>query len=150
MICSASRQRSVLTLLIASLVPCALVCHIGLGLGGMVHRCLGKTEPCRLVATSCFPYPNFAGSTYIEASYGCISSLRLSFSEGIFTSRASQVVKYLPASAGDVDSIPGSGRCGGGGNGNPLQYSCLENPVDGGARWAVGHGVPKSWTQLSH
>ena len=35
------------------------------------------------------------------------------------------------------------------GNGNPLQYSCLENPMDGGAWWAVVHGVAKSWTQLS-
>ena len=35
------------------------------------------------------------------------------------------------------------------GNGTPLQYSCLENPMDGGAWWAAVHGVPKSWTQLS-
>ena len=35
------------------------------------------------------------------------------------------------------------------GNGNPLQYSCLENPMDGGAWWAAVHGVAKSWTQLS-
>ena len=36
------------------------------------------------------------------------------------------------------------------GNGNPLQYSCLENPMDGGAWWAAVHGVAKSWTRLSH
>ena len=36
------------------------------------------------------------------------------------------------------------------GNGTPLQYSCLENPVDGGARWAAVHGVAKSWTRLSN
>ena len=36
------------------------------------------------------------------------------------------------------------------GNGNPLQYSCLENPVDGGAWWATVHGVTKSWTRLSN
>ena len=40
------------------------------------------------------------------------------------------MVKNLPANAGDVGSIPGSGRSPGGGNGNPLQYSCLENPMD--------------------
>ena len=40
------------------------------------------------------------------------------------------MVKNLPANAGDVDSIPGSGRSPGEGNGNPLQYSCLENPMD--------------------
>ena len=39
--------------------------------------------------------------------------------------------------AGDLGSIPGSGRSSGEGNGNPLQYSCLENPVDGGAWWAT-------------
>ena len=44
--------------------------------------------------------------------------------------------------------IPGSGRSPGEGNGNPLQYSCLENPMDRGAWWATVHGVTKSWTQL--
>ena len=43
------------------------------------------------------------------------------------------VVKNLPANAGDMGSILGSGRCPGEGNDNPLQYSCLENPLDGGA-----------------
>ena len=59
------------------------------------------------------------------------------------------VVKNLPVSAGDiidVGSIPGSGRSPGGGHGNPLQYSCLENPMDIGAWWATVHGVAKSWT----
>ena len=51
--------------------------------------------------------------------------------------------------AGDVGSILGSGRSPGGGNGNPLQYSCLENSMDGGAWWATVHGVAKSPTQLS-
>ena len=49
----------------------------------------------------------------------------------------------------DLGSIPGSGRSPGEGNGNPLQYSCLENPVDGGAWWATVHGVAKSRTWLS-
>ena len=46
--------------------------------------------------------------------------------------------------AGDTDSIPGSGRSPGGGNGNPVQYSCLENPMDLGAWWATVHGVTES------
>ena len=46
-------------------------------------------------------------------------------------------------------SIPGSGRSSGGGYGNPLQYSCLENPMDRGAWQATVHGVTKNWTQLS-
>ena len=52
-------------------------------------------------------------------------------------------------SAGDLGSISGLGRSLGGGNGNPLQYSCLENPMDRGAWRATVHGVAKSQTQLS-
>ena len=51
--------------------------------------------------------------------------------------------------AGDLGSIPGLGRSSGEGNGNLLRYSCLENPIDGGASWATVHGVAKSWTWLS-
>ena len=62
------------------------------------------------------------------------------------------VVKNPPASTGDVidsSSIPGSGGSPGGGHGNPLQCSCLENPMNRGAWWAAVHGVPKSQMQLS-
>ena len=62
------------------------------------------------------------------------------------------VVKNLPANAGDkwdLGLIPGSRRTPGGGNGNPLLYSCLENPMERGAWWVVIHGVAKSWTWLS-
>ena len=58
-------------------------------------------------------------------------------------------VKASACNAGDLGSIPGSGSSPGEGNGNPLQYSCLENPKDGGAWWATVHGVPKSRTRLS-
>ena len=51
--------------------------------------------------------------------------------------------------AGDPGLIPASGRSPGEGNGNPLQYSCLENSMDGGAWWATVHGVPESHTGLS-
>ena len=61
---------------------------------------------------------------------------------------ASGPVKNLPANAGDVGSIPGSGRSPGGGNGNPLQYSCLKNPSDRGAWQATVHRAAKSQTQL--
>ena len=50
---------------------------------------------------------------------------------------------------GDLGSIPGSGRSPGEGNGNPLQYFCLENPMDGGAWWATVHRVAKSQIRLS-
>ena len=52
--------------------------------------------------------------------------------------------KASACNAGDPGSIPGWGRSPGEGNGNPLQYSCLENPMDGGAWWATVHGVTKS------
>ena len=52
-------------------------------------------------------------------------------------------IKYLPASAGDMGSIPGSGRSLGEGNGSPLQYSCLGIPMDRGAWWATVHGLTK-------
>ena len=57
-------------------------------------------------------------------------------------------VKNPPANAGDLASIPGSGRSSGEGNGNPLQHSCLENLADGGAWWAIVYGVAKSQTRL--
>jgi len=59
------------------------------------------------------------------------------------------VVKNAPANVGDIrdtSSIPGLGRCLGGDHGNPLQYSCLENPMDRGAWWATVHGVAQSQT----
>ena len=57
--------------------------------------------------------------------------------------------KESACSAGELSSIPGSGRSPGEGNGNPLQYSCLENPMDRGIWWVTVHGVPESWTWLS-
>ena len=58
------------------------------------------------------------------------------------------VVKNLPANAGDTGLIPGLGRSPGGGHGNPLQYSCLENPMNRGVWQATVHRVTKSWTRL--
>ena len=57
--------------------------------------------------------------------------------------------KDITCNAGDTDLIPGLGRAPGEGNGNPLQYSCLENPMDRGASWGRVHGVAKSQMQLS-
>ena len=58
-------------------------------------------------------------------------------------------VKASACNVGDLGSIPGSGRSPGEENGNPLQYSYLENPMDRGAWWAAVHGVAKSRTRLS-
>jgi len=59
------------------------------------------------------------------------------------------MVKNLPVNAGDAGLIPGRGRPPGEGNGNPLQYACLGNPMDRGARWALVHGAAKSQRQLT-
>ena len=58
------------------------------------------------------------------------------------------VAKNPPANAGDMGLIPGSGRSPGRGHGNPVQYSCLENPMDRGDWWTTVHSVAKSLTQL--
>ena len=66
-------------------------------------------------------------------------------------SQVALVVKNQAASAGDIrnlGSIPGFGRSLGEGNGNPLQPSCLENPMDRGAWWATVHEITKNWTRL--
>ena len=69
-------------------------------------------------------------STLGDLDLGNLREIKETFCLG-----ASQVavVKNSPANAGDVGSVPGLGRCSGGGNGNPLQYSCLGNPMDRGA-----------------
>ena len=56
--------------------------------------------------------------------------------------------KESTCNAEDKGSVPGLGRSPGERNSNPLQYSCLEKPMDRGALWATAHGVTKSWTQL--
>ena len=71
------------------------------------------------------------------------------FALRIQASQAAVVVKNPPANAGDTrdaDSIPGLGRSSGDGHGNPLQYSCLENPMDKGAWWTTVHGVAELYT----
>ena len=59
------------------------------------------------------------------------------------------MVKNPSVNAGDMALIPGLGRSPGGGNGNPLLYSCVGNPMDKGAWQAIVHGFAKSWIQLS-
>ena len=59
-------------------------------------------------------------------------------------------MKNLPANAGDAGSVPGTGRSRGEGNDNSLQYSCLGNPMDRGALWALVHGVKKESDMTRH
>ena len=90
----------------------------------------------------------FIGSGSVS-TLGCVVYLKV---KCVWASQAVLVVKNLSAKAGDLrdgGSIPGSGRFPGGGRGNLLQYSCLENPLDRGAqRWTTAHRVTKSQTQL--
>ena len=72
--------------------------------------------------------------------------------QGPVASQVTLVVKNSPANTGDLrdaDSVPGSGRSPGAEYGNPLQSSCLENPVDRGAWWATVHGVAKGQMRLN-
>ena len=66
------------------------------------------------------------------------------YSMQLYASQVALVIKNPPANAGDrrdMSSIPGSGRSPEEGHSNPLQYSCLENPMDRGAWWAIIHGL---------
>ena len=72
----------------------------------------------------------------------CIIKVQASFP-------GSSVSKQSAFNAGDLGSNPGLGKSSGEGHGNPLQYSCLENPMDRGAWWAIVHRVAKSRTRLS-
>ena len=90
-------------------------------------------------------------STKSDCGAGGGVSYNMTHCSAIGASQVALVVKNPPANAGDVrdvGSIPGSGRSPGEGNGNLLQYSCLENTMDRGAWQATVHGVTKSWTQL--
>ena len=95
-------------------------------------------------------YP-FSRGTSWPRSWTGVSCIAGGFFTG-WASREAPVVKDPPAIAGDMGdtgSVPGLGRSPGEGNGNPLQYSCLEIPMDRGACWATVHKVSNSWTQLS-
>ena len=89
-------------------------------------------SPTRLSLLTHYTYVHTQDLAYNRALY-----IHLDFPDG-------SVLKNLPAKAGDAGLIPGSGRPPGGGNGNSLQYSCLENSMERGAWWATVHGVTKS------
>ena len=96
------------------------------------------------------PITSFISSQYFANyfTHFC-SSLRLLFCFWLKYFKINPGYHIIPPNAGDPDVIPGSGRCPGEADGNPLQYSCLENPMVRGAWWATVHGVAKSRTWLS-
>ena len=81
---------------------------------------------------------------------GLLLSVRAAFRELLGLPRWLSGIKNLPANAGDTGSIPGLGRSPRGGNGNPLQYFCLDNPMDREVWQAIVHEVAKSWTRPKH
>ena len=100
---------------------------------------------------SCIGSWSFITSSTYETLIHKILNL-LSTKRGARASQMALVVKNMLGNAGDIrhtDSIPGLGRSPGGWPGNPLQDTCLENPVDGGAWWATVHRLAKSRTLLS-
>ena len=89
---------------------------------------------------------------YPEESHFCgfhFSFLNKVFLSAIWGFPSGSEGKASAWNAGGLGSIPGPGRSPGEGNGNPLQYSCLENPMERGDWQATVHGVPKSWKRLS-
>ena len=106
-----------------------------------------------LFPSTCFPFGRTSLSMwalYLDTEEPRL--LYVTFDWRLFKTWASLVaqrLKRLPAMQETWVRSTGSGRSPGEGNGNPLQYSCLENPMDGGAWRATVHGVAKSWTWLS-
>ena len=100
------------------------------------------SHPCKTTGkTIALTIQTFAGKV-MSLLFNMLSSFVMGFpggSEG----------KESACNTGDLGSVPGIGRSSGGGQGNPLQYSGLENPLDRGVWWAPAHGVPKSWGWLS-
>ena len=82
----------------------------------------------------------------MQATVHGVAKSRARLSDFTFTFPGGSDGKASVYNAGDLGSIPGSGRFPGEGNGNPLQYPCLENPMDGGAWWAAVYGVAQSGT----
>ena len=78
--------------------------------------------------------------------WSCVLSLLLTWGQTMVEGLPGGSGKVSVYNAGDLGSIPESGRSAGEGNGNPLQYYCLENPMNGGAWKAAVHGVTEGWT----
>ena len=123
----------------------------------LAWRIPGTAEPSGLPSMGShrvgYDWSDSAAAAYVHYTVVCtVHSIRIPDLRGCHSDHGA-VVKTLPANAGDTRDmvlIPGLGRSPGGGNRNPLQYSCRENPTDRGALWATVHGLVKSWTQLSN
>ena len=131
----------------------AVLCSIFLQLIYSIHSSLHLLIPYPLTVLFnlyfffAYDVEHPGASFHMFICHLCILLSEVSRSPG--ASQVPLVVKNLPANAGDIrdtGSIPGSEKFPGEGNGNPLQYSCLENSTDRGAQRATVHRVTKSWT----
>ena len=119
------------------------------------HLWLQSPRPQLLPLVLCYSHTPLSPDRNLESGDGQYNrnaedrTLTLDFHPTKPTSRLSSVGKESAFSAGELRSIPGSGRSPGEGNDNPLQYSYLGNPRDREAWWATVHGVAKNWARLS-
>ena len=110
------------------------------------------SQICKILETFCLQHISYClcGRVGPDSSLSC-SSIKKNHNPTTASGfPGGSGVKNPPANAADSSSIPGWGRSSGEGNGNPLQHSCLENPMDRDAWRATVHGVPQSQTRLSH
>ena len=113
--------------------------NLGLPHCRQILYCLSHKGSPRITKWVAYPFSRGSSQPRDQTGVSCIASVFPGGSE----------VKASACNAGGLGSIPGSGRSPGEGNGTPLRYSCLENPMDVGAWWAAVHGVAKSRTPLS-
>ena len=139
---------------------CPLTAHSAPPLRGHHHHpCLG-THPLSWTRVVFYLSPSLAAlpasgrpCSPLRAPRHCRHRRKVTDLSYMGASQVAPLVKNPPANAGDTGDmglIPGLERSPGGGNGNPLQQSCLENPMDRGAWWATVHGVTKSQSWLSN
>ena len=108
--------------------------------GSFYHLEMPPFIPANYILPKAYFDVKIATSTVLQLVFVCC-----------IPSKVALVVKSPPANTGgirDVSSVPGSGRSLGRGRGNPLHYSCLENPMDRVILWATVHRITKSWTRL--
>ena len=121
------------------------------GKGSYIYTCVGNLL-CRpgvgwqRVQHSFTAHPSDHSASCSLSAHGPLPHLSVCLHMSRWWLPCQLIGKERACNAGHPGSIPGLGRSPGEGNGNPLQYSCLENPMDRGAWWATVHGVTKSWT----
>ena len=128
-----------------------LVTIIWMGLSQSVEGFKRKTDLPRKKECCILGLTTTTTHSWFSSQLTCPADFRFTSTHNCMSYQLALVVKNSPANAGDIRDeglILGLGKSPRGGHGNPLQYSCLENPMDRGAWWATVHRVVKSWTWL--